>query len=545
MGKLFDNLPRRFFNPLAASSNGGTLQQFYAECLLIINSLFADRTQVGRDELKDAITDLLLADHIQQMDEPDIGAVSDGKSFGLSGDRTGPAGEPGQSPEERMANHVISYLSDEEVGWMEEGIDSRTYSRTYMITEQGMMLADYIRRASSMKLDEMSNYLYNTYLVLDDFTRHRKERENNNPYTLAIVNAYTNIKALAASLKMLRRSIRRIVQKVTGKLTFQELMDNLGDYIDGDFIGEFTRLVNSENASLFRGPITAMLKRMMNSSRTEEIFIRDCMKAGKEEALTWEVARTRVYEQVTFVEDFLTDGYLHIVRDIRNQMVEYIMTVRLKLKMTMDIADNAQEVMGQFIRRLSGYVFDEDTPEDLLGAFRILENYYISAGSIKNGSRRREKIKNRTVEQTVLSAEEILEEQEKIRRMQDVPYTKDKMRNYVQRYESNGRIRASDLPLDTKEDALADVAAAAFAPANQMDVYVDDGYIKTDKVCLRDFTLTEGALSARTETIQSQTEDNSEEVRSASSVEQESEEDQSASSVEKEPEGTDGRQSDI
>ena len=524
MGKLFDNLPRRFFNPLSALSNGGNQQQFYAECMLVINSLFADRTQVSREDLKDEIVNLLLADHIQSIDETDISETSGRKASVFSGEDVESAGEPGQSPEERMANHVISYLSDEEVGWIEEGIDSRTYSRTYMITEQGMMLADYIQRASAMKLDELSNYLYNTYLALDDFTRHRKERENNNPYTLVIVNAYTNIKALASSLKMLRRSIRRIVQKVTGKLTFQELMDNLGDYIDGDFIGEFTRLVNSENASLFRGPITTMLKRMMDSPRTEEIFIRDCMKAGKEEALTWEGARVRVYEQVAFVEDFLTDGYLNIVRDIRTQMVEYIMTVRLKLKMTMDIADNAQEVMGQFIRKLSGYAFGGDTPDSLLAAFRILENYYISAGSVKNGARRREKIQNRTVEQTVLSAEEIREEQEKMLRMQDIPYTRDKMRNYVRKYKINGMVRAADLPLDTKEDALADVAAAAFAPANQMEVHVDDGYIKTEKVHLRDFTLTDGEGLSRQKAGKKQTAQESENPEAVFSEKKESEE---------------------
>jgi hypothetical protein len=494
VGRLFDNLPRRFFNPLAAIASGGNQQEFYAECILTINNLFADRTQIGREDLKDEIVSLLLADHIQAIDETDMQAAA-GRgpdTFLLSGGgRTSGEREQGQSPEERMANHIISYLADEEVGWIEEGIDSRTYSRTYMITEQGMILADYIQRASSMKLDEMSNYLYNTYLALDDFTRHRKERVKNNPYTMVIVNAYTNIKSLASSLKMLRRSIKRIVQKVTGKLTFQELMDNLGDYIDGDFIGEFTRLVDSENASLFRGPITAMLKRLLNSPEIEEVFILDCMKAAKEEHLTREAARVRVYEQVTFVEDFLTDGYPAIVRDIRNQMVEYIMTVRLKLKMTMNIADNAQEVIGQFIRKLSGYAAGEDTPEAALAAFSILENYYISAGSVKNGARRHEKIQNQAAEQTLLSREEILEEQEKIRRMNDVPYTKDKMRNYAEKYKINGMVRASDLPLATKEDALADIAAAAFAPANRMDVHVDDHYIRNGGIRLRDFTLTD------------------------------------------------------
>ena len=497
MGKLFDNLPRRFFNPLAAMSGGESLQQFYAECLLLINSLFADRTQVSRDDLKDEIINLLLADHIQSIDTAENEDQA-GKTMFSPGSRLSD-NEPGQSREERMANHVISYLADETVGWLEEGIDSRTYSRTYMFTEQGMMLADYIQRASAQKLDEMSNYLYNTYLALDDFTRHRRERENNNPYTLVIVNAYTNIKSLAASLKILRRSIKRSVQKVTGRLTFQELMDNLGDYIDGDFIGEFTRLVDSENAALFRTPISSMLKRLMDSKQTEEIFIRDCMKAGKEEQLTWEQARVRIYEQTAFIEDFLTEGYPDMVRDIRNQMVEYIMTVRLKLKMTMNIADNAQEVLGQFIRRLSGFAAGGDTPESALSAFLILENYYVSTGSVKNGTRRRQKINNEVAEQTILSPEDILEEQEKMRRMQDVPYTKDKMRHYAEKYLRGGLVRAADLPLDTKEDALADLAAAAFAPANQMDVFVDDDYIRNNQVQLRDFTLKESNTAAEAE----------------------------------------------
>jgi hypothetical protein len=505
MGRLFDNLPRRFFNPLAAIANGGEQQEFYAECMLLINSLFADRTQIARDELKDEIVNLLLADHIQSIDETDMEAAAGTSAavFSKSGDRM--SQDAGQPPEERMANHIISYLSDEEVGWIEEGIDSRTYSRTYMITEQGMILANYILRASTMKLDEMSNYLYNTYLALDDFTRHRKERVNNNPYTLVIVNAYTNIKSLAASLKMLRRSIKRIVQKVTGKLTFQELMDNLGEYIDGDFIGEFTRLVDSENASLFRGPITTMLRKILNSRQNEEIFIRDCMKAAKEEQLTWERARVRIYEQVTFIEDFLTDGYTDLIRDIRSQMVGYIMTVRLKLKMTMNIADNAQEVLGQFIRRLSGYAAGEETPEDARSAFRILENFYISTGSVKNGSRRREKIQNRTVQQTVLSEEELMEEQEKWRRMQDVPYTKDKMKQYADAYKIHGMVRAVDLPLATKEDALADLAAASFAAANDMDVHVDEDYIRTGPIQMRDFTLTDQTKTDRSEADQMET----------------------------------------
>lgn len=492
MAKLFDNVPRRFFNPLAVLPSSGSQQQFYAECLLMINSLFSQTAQVSRDELKSSIVDLILADHIESLEDDGTEGSQDKSASGKNGkdtEKETPQPAPGQTREDLMANHVLSYLSDEEVGWLEEGIDSRTFGRTYMITEQGMLLADYIQKASSMKLDEMSNYLYNTYLALDDFSRHQKERAGNNPYTLVIVNAFNNIKALNSSLKMLRRSIKRIVQKVTGRLTFQQLMDNLGDYIDGDFIGEFTRLVDSENAALFRGPITAMLRKLMQNSRTRNIFVLDCMKAAKEEQLTYEQAQLRIDEQTAYIEDFLTDGYPAMVREIRNQMVEYIMTVRLKLKMTMDIAEGSQEVLGQFIRQLSAIPADQATPAEMLEVFRILDNSYVSPSSVRYANRRRGRLQNAAGQQRVLSEEEIREEQEKMRRMQDVPFTREKMKAYGDKYKVNGMIRATGLPLATKDEVLSDVATASFATANGMDVKVDDDYIKSEQVTLRDFTL--------------------------------------------------------
>ena len=85
MARLFDNVPRRFFNPLAATANGGNQQQFYAECMLMINALFADRMQVGREDLKDGIVNLLLADHIESIDEMDTDAVSFGKPAVFAG----------------------------------------------------------------------------------------------------------------------------------------------------------------------------------------------------------------------------------------------------------------------------------------------------------------------------------------------------------------------------------------------------------------------------------------------------------------------------
>lgn len=491
MAKLFDNVPRRFFNPLAAVA-GGTQQQFYAECLLTLNSIFARETQAPRDDVKDAIAGIILADHIETLeglDAPDAEKETQGLTRRK---KTSENEEKNESREDALASRVIKYFADEEVGWLEEGIDRGTYSRTYMLTEQAMLLAEYLERASSMKLDEMSNYLYNTYLALDDFSRHTKEREKSgNTYTLVILNAYNNIRALYKSLRVLRRSIRRIVQTVTGKLTFPQLMDNLGDYIDGDFIGEFTRLVDSENAALFRGPITAMLRKLLGQAGTRNMFIRDCMKAGREEDLTWEQAEIRIDEQAEFIENFLIEDYASLVRDIRNQMVEYIMTVRLKLKMTMDISDNAGEVTGQFLRALAALPAGEETPEDMLAAFRILDCTYITPGSVRDGLRHRGRIAAPPQTAQYLTADEIEEEKARMRALRDVPFTREKMKAYAERYEREGIIRSADLPAATKDEVLADVAAASFAPANDMEISIDDDYIENENASIRDFTLKE------------------------------------------------------
>ncbi|MGI6112341.1 MAG: Wadjet anti-phage system protein JetA family protein, partial [Bilifractor sp.] len=254
MGMLFDIVPRRFFNPLAAVTNGSS-GQICASCLLSFNQLFASEAQVPREEVRDAVVDVLAAGNITGIDDPLLEPEAEAKDDFLAARKEKNMSQEQVSDEDEeirlrmdLANRILKYLSDEEVGWIEEGVDNGTLHRTFMITEQAMLLADYIERASSQKFDEMSNYLYNSYLVVTDFSKNVEDRMNNHPYTSVILNVYSNIVKLNGQLKLLRRSIRRIVKKVTGSLSFDELMDHLSEYLDGEFIGEFTRLINNENA---------------------------------------------------------------------------------------------------------------------------------------------------------------------------------------------------------------------------------------------------------------------------------------------------------
>ncbi|WP_194610038.1 Wadjet anti-phage system protein JetA family protein [Clostridium vitabionis] len=490
MGRLFDNVPRRFFNPLAAVSSGNT-SQLYASCLLSFNQAFAMSAQVSRETLRDAVVDILLAEHVTDFEDPEMGAavMADRANGEPSGSDDG--GKTADLSQQRMAfaSRILSYLSQDDIGWLEEGFDSSTFRRTYMMTEQAMILAGYIERASSLRVDEMSNYLYNTYLALDDFSRHMNLRKNNNPYTSVIVNAYTNISNLCGSLKILRRSMKRIVKSVTGKLTFEELMDHLTEYLDGDFIGEFTRLVNNENVSLFSGPVITMLHRLMRDADIRNLFVEDCMRTNKDRNLSREGAERLVDDQVSYVVDFLENGYVALVREIREQMVDYIMIVRLKFKLSMELSEESRDVVGRFLRKLAELDPDADTPADLADALEILHAEFISPRSVRNAPVRHGKIKTVARDAEVLSDEDRSAARDALMKAQESPYTREKMKVYASHFQKNGMIRASDLPLETHADLLNDLAASAFAPGNGMRAEVDSAYLRSGDMELRDFTL--------------------------------------------------------
>lgn len=503
MGMLFDNVPRRFFNPLAAVTNGSS-GQIYASCLLSFNQLFASEAQVPREELRDAVVDVLTAGNVNGMDDPRLDDQTE-TDFGRAAVRGGkkavqePLTDEDAEIQVRLdlANRILKYLSDEEVGWIEEGVDNGTLRRTFMITEQAMLLADYIERASSQKFDEMSNYLYNSYLVVTDFSRNTQERINNNPYSSVILNVYNNMVRLNGQLKLLRRSIRRIVKTVTGSLSFDELMDHLDEYLDGEFIGEFTRLINNENASLFSGPILTTLHRLVGREKTRNIFVTDCMAANRDEQMTRQQALERVMDQVGYVEDFLKNGYNGIIRDIRNQMVDYIMITRLKLKMGMDLSAGSQDRVAHFLQILADMDPEAELPDEIGAAFRLLNADFVSAQSIRGARVVHGKIKAVPTDAVMLSGDELEEARMELKRQSESPHTRQKMKIYTDYYKKNHVVRASDLPLATKEDITNNLAAASFADANGMRVTVDEKYLQSETTRMRDFSLEDESVRGK------------------------------------------------
>ena len=90
-----------------------------------------------------------------------------------------------------------------------------------------------------------------------------------------------------------------------------------------------------------------------------------------------------------------------------------------------------------------------------------------------------------------MTKDELSEARAELKSQSGSPHTRQKMKVYADYYKKDHVVRASDLPLATKEDVTNDLAAASFAGVNGMDVTVDEQYIQSGSIRMRDFSLVE------------------------------------------------------
>ena len=139
---LFDKLPAGFFNCLASGSSN----RVYSDCLLLIYHEY-DREityRIDRNRVRDAVAVYLLENHV--------------RSLGDDGEEDGSCSQ--------MANAVIRRFCSKEVGWLEEETDDATYEKYIMMTEQGVLLAEFLQQMMKPEREEFSSYIFQIYNIL-------------------------------------------------------------------------------------------------------------------------------------------------------------------------------------------------------------------------------------------------------------------------------------------------------------------------------------------------------------------------------------------
>ncbi len=467
MKKLFDAVPSGFFNCLSSGSN----KEVYSDCLQIIYEQY-DREisyRIARSRIRDAVASYLLDNHIEFLDEED--------------------GSETRKNYNDLANSIIRKFSSKEIGWLEEENDDATYEKHIIMTEQGILLAEFLQQLRAPEREEYSSYIYNIYNVLRN-----EEQWSQDPYTEGLKNIYRNAKLLSKALKRLSTFIKKIIERMVREESLESLTENIIEYCKGDFIREYARLTKQQNIHIYRSFIRAKLESMQHDRENFELLVIGC---AVEEELDEDAAKEQVLDMIQRTRGFLSEDYDRIMKEIKHKINVYLQIAvgraRFLRNREASIRGNVEQTIQYIVEEMKELGWKSDLPEEMGALFLLDRNEFIDKSSIRF-PRKAQAIRR----QTFADLEEVTEEDlEKARKAHEReaynPYSKEKMKIYLEKVMGDEKHISSDvLPMDSKRDLLCAMSAAAYGEENGYKIQLEDGYVETNGMILRRFEIIKG-----------------------------------------------------
>ncbi len=454
MLNLFDILPSGFFNCLASVSNN----RIYSDCLKIIYEQYDKEIsyRISRDKIKDALANYLLENNINQIDENTDVNYSE------------------------LASAIIRKFCSSEIGWLEEDSDNETYEKHIIMSEQGILLAEFLNSLRKPEREEFSSYIINIYNILTN-----EKQWSDNPYVNGLKNVYRNVKALSKALKRLSTSIKKIIEQMMNETSLESLTDNMISYFEGDFIKEYSRLAKQQNIHLYRSHIKNKLDMMENNTDLFDLIIEKCME---EEKISKNSANELVLDMLYSTRAFISNDYDRIMKDIKQKINLYINIAigRARFLRNRDADDRGS--IETVIRYLTNNI--ADLKADAPNLFLLEQNQFIDTNSLRFPHKQKA-IKTETyAELEEITEEDIKNAQFAYKKEAYNPYSKDKMKLYLENIMGNNKIIDSDdLPLASKEDMLCALSVAAYGGENGYEITLLDDYTSNDDLKLHKFQI--------------------------------------------------------
>lgn len=463
MNRVFNMIPDGFFNPLSSGSNNVA----NAGCLLEIYEQYDMEVsyRISRKTLRDDLAIYILENHLKSDDETET-------------DETRPAD---------IANNFIRKFASPEVGWLTEETDDSTYEKYIVMTEAGIALAEFLRSIEKPEKEEYSTYIFNIFNTLQNVDQWRDD-----PYVNAVKPVYKNAKALAKSLKRLSTFIRKTIEEMLKEVSLEELTEKLLEYCNGDFIREYARLTKQQNIHIYRSRIRQILDRMINDSERFETIVLGC---AIEESITETEAETYVYDMIDATKRFLSEDYDRIMSDIKHKINMHLHIAVGRIRFIRNHGTDSRGSVEQVIKMLKESLAESDIkdslPEEMTDLFRLDRNEFIDIDSIKFPK------KNRGIRKAVVSEVDVLTEEDilaaKLQQEEEAfnPYSKEKMKKYMSElFSYKTELHAEDIPVSSRDELLAAVSAVAYGSENGYEISAEDGYIETNDLLLRRFSVT-------------------------------------------------------
>lgn len=462
MQNLFDVIPVGFFNYLASNSN----HRIYADCLQVIYDEY-DREisyRIPRSRIRDALAIYLMENHVQLEGEK----LLENRNYN------------------DMANAVIRKLSDQDVGWLEEEADDMTYEKHIVMTEAGIRLAEFLAELKKPEKEEFSSYIYTIYNTLQN-----EEMWKNDPYIDVLIQVNRNARMLSKALKRLATFIRKIIERMVNEGTFESLTENIIEYCEGSFIKEYTRLTKQQNIHVYRGIIRKQLDRLQSEPEIFELLVIGCVV---EEEISEQEAEEKVITLIQSTKRFLTDDYDRIMKDIKHKINIYLHVavgrMRFIYNRGIDIRGSVENTIQYIIEEMQDISMKDDMPQDMNGLFLLDRNEFIDMASLRY-PRKQQQIRKTTVTDIEEMTEEQVEEARQAQKKEAYnPYSREKMKAYVEQLMGGQEfIDSAHIPIRSKNDILASLSAVAYSGENGYVVELEEGYMETEQMLLRNFTI--------------------------------------------------------
>ncbi len=458
---VFDMIPTGFFNYLASNSN----QRLYAECLALIYGQYEREIsyRIPRNQIKDSLAIYLLENHVS-----------------LDADQeTGPIKTHGE-----LASAILRKFCSKNVGWLEEENDEATYEKQILMTERGILLAEFLAQLKKPEKEEYSGYIFNIYNTLRN-----TEQWAEHPYINGMKSIYQNAKYLSKSLKRLSTFIRKVIEKMVNEETLESLTENLLEYFDGSFIREYSRLTKQQNIHIYRGYIKTRLDEMKEDT---ELLDRLALECTKEEGLEEQGAREQVEDMILSSRRFLTEDYDRIMKVIKHKINVYLQVAigraRFLRNREVDERGNIEQTIRYIVEEMGELDWKEGLPDRMHSLFTFGTQEFIDRSSLRY-PRKQRSVRQATVAEIEEMTQEDIENSRKAQEKEAYnPYSKDRMKEYLQLcMGERDTLAAEDMPFNDKDDLLSALSAVVYAEENGFEIIPKEGYLETNQMLLRRF----------------------------------------------------------
>ena len=457
MHSVFNVIPNDFFTILGS---GNRNQAVYSELLVKIYKLFDNEIsyRILRDIVRDTIAAYLLENHIEIQGD-------DASELGLESDWN------------VKANFIIRRFVS--VGWLEEETDDSTLEKTIVMTDNGLALAQFIENLKNSVRSEFSVSIYTIFNTLEHWSQGEQ-----NPYKLILTPVYDEARKLSSALKKLATSIKKIIEGMLREGSLVSLTENIIKYCDGDFIKEYSRLVQQQNIHLYREKISRRLEDFKGvgyfGSLTQSVM--------DEDGCTRVEAEDKVLRMLDSTRRFIHDDYNKIMKRIKDQINAYIKIAvareRILRNKGKDNRGNVEEVVRYLVQNIDDDKLNE-IDEEIQFLFHIHDYEFVERTSLQYPHKNQSIQSNIEADVVEMSAEERERQKRQLQKESYNPYSKELMKKFLDSQSINGKIDSTNLSLNEKKDVLASMAAVTYARENGYLIEIDNDFVESDEFKIR------------------------------------------------------------